>query len=69
MTIKETYIIQHQEQENNKNYALVITFNQKLYAKIVAIDLSLEDPTNFMKKLDDLFTRKLIRHFKLYTTK
>ena len=43
-------------------------FNQKLYKKIIAKELSLKDPRNFMKRLDDFLTRKIIRHFKLYTT-
>ena len=68
MNTKETNTIQQQEQENNENYTGIITFNQKLYSKIVAIDLSLKDPRNFEKKLDDLFTRELNRYFKLYTT-
>ena len=29
----------------------------------------LKDPRNFMKKLDSFLTRKLIRYYKLYTTK
>ena len=67
MNTKETDTIQPQEQENNENYIGIITFNQKIYAKTVATDLSLKDLRNFMKKLDDLFTWKLIRYFKLYT--
>ena len=31
--------------------------------------LSLKDPRNFMKRLHDFLTRKVIRHFKLDTTK
>ena len=51
MNTEETDTIQQQEQENNKNYAGIITFNQKLYSKITAIDLSLKDPRNFVKKI------------------
>ena len=68
MNTEETEIIQQQEQETNENYIGIITFNQKLYEKIIATELSLKDPRNFMKKLDDLLTRKLVRYFKLYTT-
>jgi len=60
MSTEETDIIHQQEQENNKNYTGAITFNQKLYAKIVATDLCLKDPRNFMRNLDDFLTRKLI---------
>ena len=52
----------------NENYTRIIIFNQKLYEKIIPTDLSLKDPQNFMKKLDDLLTQKLIWYFKLYTT-
>jgi len=68
MNTEETEIIQQQEKENHENYTGIITFNQKLYEKIIATDLSLKDPRNFMKKLDDLLTRESIRYFKLYTT-
>ena len=68
MNTEETEIIQQQEQENHENYTGIIAFNQKLYEKIIAIDLSLKDLRNFMKKLDDLLARKSIRYFKLYTT-
>ena len=60
MNTEETNTIQQQEQQNNENYARIITFNQKLYSKIIAIDLSLKDPRSFMKKMDDFLTRKLI---------
>ena len=53
MSTEDTKIIQQQEQENNENYTGIITFNQKLYEKIITTDLSLKDPRNFMKKLDD----------------
>ena len=56
MSTKETKIMQQQEQENNENYTGIITFNQKLYEKIIATDLSLRDPRNSMKKLDDFLT-------------
>jgi len=36
--------------------------------KIIAKELSLKDPWNFMKKLDDFLNWKVIRHFKFYTT-
>ena len=68
MTTEESETILQQEQETNENYMGIITFNQKLYSKTIATDLSLKDPRNFMKKLDDFLTRKLIRYFKLYTT-
>ena len=68
MNTEEIGVIQQQEQENNENHTGVITFYQKLYVKIVAADLSLKDPRNFMRKLDDFLIRKLIRYFKLYTT-
>ena len=68
MNTEETEIIQQQEKENHENYTGIITFNQKFYEKIIATELSLKDSRNFMKKLDDLLTRKLIRYFKLYTT-
>ena len=60
--------MQWQDQENNENYTWVITFDQKLYSKIIGTYLSLKDPRNFMKKLVDFLIRKSIRHFKLYTT-
>jgi len=65
---EETELVKVEEQENTDNYTHIITFNQKLYEKIVAEELSLKDPRNFMKRLDDFLTRKVIRHFKLYTT-
>ena len=69
MHAKEIKIIQQQEQESNENYTRVVTFNQWLYEKIIAEDLSLKDPAKFMKKVDDFLTKKLIRYFKLYITK
>jgi len=65
---EETELVKVEEQENTDNYASIITFNQKLYERIIAKELSLKDPRNFMKRLDDFLTRKVIRHFKLYTT-
>ena len=49
MNTEETTIIQQQEQETIGNYTGIITFNQKLYEKIIATELSLKDPRNFMK--------------------
>jgi len=43
-------------------------FNQRLYEKIIAKELSLKYHRNFTKRLDDFLTRKIIRYFKLYTT-
>ena len=43
MNTEETDIIQQQEQESQENYTGIITFNQKLYEKIIATDLSLKD--------------------------
>lgn len=68
MNTEEIEIMQQQEQENNENYTGIITFNQKLFEKIMATDLSLKDPRTFMKKLDEFLTRKSVRYFKLYTT-
>jgi len=68
MSTEEIDTIQQQERENNENYTEVITFIQKLYSKIMATNLSLRDLRSFIKKMDDLLTRKLIRYFKLYTT-
>jgi len=65
---KETELVKLEEQENTDDYTSIITFNQKLYEKIIAKELSLKDPQNFMKRLDDFLTRKLVTHFKLYTT-
>lgn len=67
MNTEEIEIMQQQEQENNENYTGIITFNQKLFEKIMATDLSLKDPRTFMKKLDEFLTRKSVRYFKLYT--
>lgn len=68
MNTEEIEIMQQQEQENNENCTGIITFNQKLFEKIMATDLSLKDPRTFMKKLDEFLTRKSVRYFKLYTT-
>ena len=65
---EETELVKLEEQENTDNYTSIITFNQRLYEKIITKELSLKDPRNFMKRLDDFLTRKVIRHFKLYTT-
>ena len=64
----ETELVKLEEQENTDNHTSIIIFNQKLYEKIIAKELSLKDPRNFMKLLDEFLTRKVIRHFKLYTT-
>jgi len=68
MTTKEIEIIQQQEQENNDNSTGIITFNQRLYDKIIINKLSLKDLRSFMKKTDDFFKRKSVAYFKLYTT-
>ena len=68
MTTEESKLAKLEEQENTDNYTSIITFNQKLYEKIIAKELALKDPQNFMKRLDDFLTRKVIRHFKLYPT-
>ena len=68
MNNEETDTIQQQEQTNNENYTGIITFNQRIYEIIIAKGLSLKDPRNFMKKIDDFLIRKLIRYFKLYRT-
>ena len=56
MNTEDTENMQQLEKENNENYTGIIIFNQKLYEKIIAADLSLKDPENFMKKLDDFLT-------------
>jgi len=68
MNTEQIELVKLEEQENTENYTSIITFNQRLYDKIRAKELSLRDPRNCMKRLDDFLTRKVIRHFKLYTT-
>ena len=69
MSIEEdTEVVKPQEQENNEKYTNIITFNRRLCEKIITKELSLKDPRNFMKRLDDFLTRNVIRYFKLYTT-
>ena len=60
---EETELVKLEEQENIDKYISIITFNQKLYGKIIAKELSLKDPRNFMKWLDDFLTRKVNKTF------
>ena len=64
MTDKETELVKLEEQTNTDNYTSIVTFNQRLYEKIIGKELSLKDPRNFIRRLDDLLTRNVIRHFK-----
>ena len=56
MTTEETKLVKLEEQENTDNYNSIITFNQQLYQKIIAKELSLNDLKNFMRRLDDFLT-------------
>ena len=40
---EETEVVKLEEQENTDNYTSIITFNQRLYEKIITKELSLKD--------------------------
>jgi len=63
MTTEETELVKLEEQENTNNYASIITFNQRLYEKIVAEESPLKDRRNFMRRLDDFLTQKYNKTF------
>ena len=56
MNAEQTEEIKPEEQENTENHTSIITFNQRLDEKIISKELSLKDPRNFMRKLDELLT-------------
>jgi len=56
MTIEETELVKLKKQENTDNYTSIFMFNQWLYEKIIAKELSLEDSRNFMRRLDEFLT-------------
>ena len=59
-TKEEIETVKLEEQETTGKHIGIITFNQWLYEKKTSKELSLRDPKNFMKTLDDFLIRKAI---------
>ena len=48
---EETELVKLEEQDNIDNYTSIITFNQKLYEKIIAKQLSLKGSSKLYEKI------------------